>query len=133
MSERRNTLSKRERLSWKRYIDQLFIKGHSFVAFPLRVVFLLLDNNEQDSLSRSSILVSVSKKKFKRAVKRNRVKRLIREAYRIHKHELIETLNSKNKVLFVAFIYMDAELHSFEHIEKSMNKAMQLLKEKLEP
>jgi ribonuclease P protein component len=66
MVNRRYTLSKEERLSWKRYIDQLFAKGQSFVAFPLRVVYLPV---KEDSLAPVSILISVPKKKFKRAVK----------------------------------------------------------------
>lgn len=74
MTERKYTLSKAERLSWKRYIDLLFEKGESFVAFPLRVVFLTL-SKEEELPAVSSILISVSKKKFKRAVKRNLVKR----------------------------------------------------------
>ena len=68
MVNRRYTLSKEERLSWKRYIDLLFAKGQSFVAFPLRVVYLAV---EEETLAPVSILVSVPKKKFRRAVKRN--------------------------------------------------------------
>ena len=67
MVNRRYTLSKEERLSWKRYIDLLFAKGQSFVAFPLRVVYLAV---EEETLAPVSILVSVPKKKFRRAVKR---------------------------------------------------------------
>ena len=63
MVNRRYTLSKEERLSWKRYIDLLFAKGQSFVAFPLRVVYLPV---EEEALAPVSILVSVPKKKFRR-------------------------------------------------------------------
>ena len=56
MVNRRYTLSKEERLSWKRYIDLLFAKGQSFVAFPLRVVYLAV---EEETLAPVSILVSV--------------------------------------------------------------------------
>lgn len=59
MVNRRYTLSKEERLSWKRYIDLLFAKGQSFVAFPLRVVYLAV---EEETLAPVSILVSVPKK-----------------------------------------------------------------------
>ena len=71
MTTKRYTLSKEERLSWKRYIDLLFEKGQSFVAFPLRVVYLPM---EEEMPARASFLVSVPKKKFKRAVKRNYVR-----------------------------------------------------------
>ena len=92
MTERRHTLSKEERLSWKRHIDRLFTEGRSFVAFPLRVVYLLSD--EEGMPVRASFLVSVPKKRFKRAVKRNRIKRQVREAYRMHKYDLWESLEA---------------------------------------
>ena len=61
MTTKRYTLSKEERLSWKRYIDLLFAKGQSFVAFPLRVVYLSVEKEE--TLAPVSILISVPKKK----------------------------------------------------------------------
>lgn len=129
MTERKYTLSKAERLSWKRYIDLLFEKGESFVAFPLRVVFLTL-SKEEELPAVSSILISVSKKKFKRAVKRNLVKRQVREAYRVRKYELIDSLACNDKKILVGFIYIEKEIKSFADIEKAMNKAIRLLKEK---
>ena len=92
MENKRYTLSKEERLSWKRYIDLLFEKGQSFVAFPLRVVYLPL---EEEMSAPVSILISVPKKKFKRAVKRNLIKRQVREAYRVRKYDLIDPLTEK--------------------------------------
>lgn len=62
--------------------------SRSFSVFPLRVVYLPVEELEADA----SILISVSKRRFKRAVKRNRVKRQIREAYRVNKHELLNVL-----------------------------------------
>ena len=111
MVNRRYTLSKEERLSWKRYIDLLFAKGQSFVAFPLRVVYLAV---EEETLAPVSILVSVPKKKFRRAVKRNLIKRQVREAYR----------------MLVAFLYLDKEIHPFADMEKAMTKALNVLRDK---
>ena len=129
MVNRRYTLSKEERLSWKRYIDQLFAKGQSFVAFPLRVVYLPV---EEDSLAPVSILISVSKKKFKRAVKRNLIKRQIREVYRVRKYTLIDPLVEKNSRMLVAFLYLDKEIRSFAEMEKAMTKALTTLVNKVE-
>ena len=131
MVEGKYTLSKEERLSWKRYIDLLFDKGNSFVAFPLRVIFLPLSEDEKAALPPSSMLISVSKKKFKRAVKRNRVKRLVREAYRLRKQELYSLLAEKGKTVLLAFIYMDKEIRPFSDMEKAMDKTIRLLGEKL--
>ena len=84
-----NTLHKSERLDKKKVIDKMFSGGaRSFSVFPLRVVYLPVEELEAPV----SILVSVSKRRFKRAVKRNRVKRQIREAYRKNKHGLLQTL-----------------------------------------
>ncbi|MBR5297796.1 MAG: ribonuclease P protein component [Parabacteroides sp.] len=127
MVNRRYTLSKEERLSWKRYIDLLFAKGQSFVAFPLRVVYLPV---KEDSLAPVSILISVPKKKFKRAVKRNLIKRQIREVYRVRKYTLIDPLVEKNRRMLVAFLYLDKEIRSFAEMEKAMNKALTTLANK---
>lgn len=129
MVNRRYTLSKEERLSWKRYIDQLFAKGQSFVAFPLRVVYLPV---EEDLLAPVSILISVPKKKFKRAVKRNLIKRQIREVYRVRKYTLIDPLVEKNSRMLVAFLYLDKEIRSFAEMEKAMTKALTTLVNKVE-
>lgn len=129
MVNRRYTLSKEERLSWKRYIDLLFAKGQSFVAFPLRVVYLPV---KEDSLAPVSILISVPKKKFKRAVKRNLIKRQIREVYRVRKYTLIDPLVEKNSRMLVAFLYLDKEIRSFAEMEKAMTKALTTLVNKVE-
>ena len=128
MAERGYTLSKAERLSWKRYIDLLFLRGQSFVAYPLRVVYLPVEGTLSVPVS---FLVSVPKKKFKRAVKRNLIKRQVREAYRVHKQELYDSLVLSGKQLLVAFIYLDKEIVSFPEIEKAMTKAIRLLQEKV--
>ena len=78
-----NTLRKAERLYSKIVIEKMFAGGasRSFSVFPLRAVYMSVDRQEVPA----SILISVPKKRFKRAVKRNRVKRQIREAYRKNK------------------------------------------------
>jgi len=128
MTTKRYTLSKTERLSWKRYIDLLFANGQSFIAFPLRVIFLPTD---EPLPAPCSMMVSVPKKKFKRAVKRNRIKRQIREVFRLQKPELITHLGENNKHLLIAFLYLDNELHTFPEMEKAMSKAMRILREKV--
>ena len=124
MVNRRYTLSKEERLSWKRYIDLLFAKGQSFVAFPLRVVYLPV---EEEALAPVSILVSVPKKKLKR----NLIKRQVREAYRVRKYDLIDPLVEKDKRMLVAFLYLDKEIHPFADMEKAMTKALNILRDKV--
>lgn len=128
MTGRRYTLSKTERLSWKRYIDLLFAEGESFVAYPLRVIYLPV---EQTMGVPVSFLISVSKKRFKRAVKRNAMKRLAREAFRLHKADFQDVVHAAGKELLLAFLYLDKEIATYADMEKAMLKAVRLLREKL--
>ena len=126
MVNRKFTFPKQERLSWKRHIDLLFANGRSFVAFPLRVIYLPV---EEDALpAPASVLISVPKKKFKRAVKRNLIKRRMREAYRIHKQELFDALANNRQRMLVAFLYLDKDILPFSEIEKVMQKALDILR-----
>ncbi len=126
MVNRKFTFPKQERLSWKRHIDLLFANGRSFVAFPLRVIYLPV---EEDALpAPASVLISVPKKKFKRAVKRNLIKRRMREAYRIHKHDLFDALANNQQRMLVAFLYLDKEILPFSEIEKAMQKVLDILR-----
>lgn len=119
MDINRNTLCKEERLCSKKAIEQLFSGGaKSLSAFPVRAVFMTVERTEGSTPV--SILVSVSKKKFKRAVKRNRIKRLIREAYRKNKHDLVRLMEERRQRLVIAFIYLDNELHTAERIENKI-------------
>jgi ribonuclease P protein component len=88
----RYTFSRQERLKSRKTIGRLFTEGKSYIAYPLRVVWMPLDNPAEDTPP-VQMAVSVSKRFFKTAVDRNRMKRLIREAYRLHKHVLYDKLS----------------------------------------
>ncbi len=98
----------------------------SFSVFPLRVVYMPMPEQEVYS----SILISVSKKRFKRAVKRNRVKRQIREAYRKNKHELLQALEAQGQPLAIAFIYLSDELIPSAMLEEKMKVLLARMIEK---
>lgn len=125
-----NTFHKKERLYLNKDIETLFSQGKSFIAYPLRVVYLLKDE-EIISQQQTSILVSVSKKKFKRAVKRNRVKRLLREAFRLNKSVFNDIMVKKGKSLHIALIYLKNELPDYPEIEKAIMKTQAVLSEKI--
>ena len=126
----RYRFSKDERLCLQTRIDLLFTKGESFIAYPLRVVYTL-HNIEEKCDSPISILVSVSKRKFKRAVKRNRVKRLIREKYRLNKSLFQELALASNRSIDIAFLYLKDELPDHREIEKAILKTSSVLREKI--
>ena len=123
------TLKKRERISSRKEIDQLFKEGVGFIAFPLRVIY-----SEKKSLSGAavSILISVPKKKFKHAVKRNRIKRLIREAYRLNKNALIPCCIEKECGLLIAFLFIGNEMSQWNEINTAVRKALEIVKERVE-
>ena len=121
------TLGKKERLNSKTLIERLFSGGSkSFPAFPLRVVYMSVEPVEED------MAISVPKKRFKRAVKRNLVKRQVREAYRKNKHLLLDALASRNKRLIIAFIWLDNHIHSSAEVEEKVKKLLFHIVERLE-
>lgn len=125
MEERRYTFSKTERLCSKKLIERLFAGGNrSFPAFPLRVVYMPLQDDESEA--DVSILISVPKKRFKHAVDRNRVKRQVREAYRLNKHILIDALHAQENPpkMALAFIWLDNKLHDTREVAQKVKKML---------
>ncbi|WP_071147586.1 ribonuclease P protein component [Bacteroides ihuae] len=125
-----NTLSKSERLNSKIAIEKLFSgSAKSFSLFPLRVVFM--QTAKKEGAAGASLLISVPKKRFKRAVKRNRIKRQIREAYRKNKHPLLNLLEEKEQNLMIAVIYLSNELISSAEVEEKLNSLLVRIAEKI--
>lgn len=123
-----NRLRKPERLNKKKIIEKMFAGGsRSFSIFPLRVVWLPVEELDVQA----SILISVSKRRFKRAVKRNRIKRQIREAYRLNKQILLAPLTEKNRRLAIAFIYLADELMNSALVEERIKAALTRIVEKI--
>jgi ribonuclease P protein component len=118
---------KTEKLCSQKVIDELFSTGRSFVKYPFRVVLLTME--EQDVPAK--VLISVSKRRFKRAYKRNLLKRRIREAYRLNKHKIIPLLESNNMNIAIAFVYLPTEIWDFRSIEKAMQELLEGLKKRL--
>jgi ribonuclease P protein component len=96
------TFSKEERLTGKTNIDQLFDKGKSFTRYPFKVFYSITD---PAAGATARLLIAIPKKKVKHAVDRNRLRRLVREAYRLNKTEFITFLQTKLVGLHFALIY----------------------------
>jgi len=111
MTNRGYTFSKHERLSSRKSIAILFEDGHSFFSFPFTVVWRLC---EPLPLTNAQAAISVPKKAFKRAVDRNRIKRITREAWRHHKHVLYNYLEQQDKHIVIMLVYAGKEMPSQE-------------------
>ena len=112
-------LPKEQRLFKKKAIDQLFGKGKGFNFYPFRVV-VYAHHSEIDEPSIPRFLVSVSKKRFHHAFKRNRIKRLVREAWRRNKSQLIVNCENNNLTFDFALVYTATIILSYEEIEKKI-------------
>ena len=120
---RRNTFPLKEHLKSKRVIEQVYANGASVTSYPMRAIFIEQPVEEQEPTA--SILINVSKKRFRHAVDRNLVKRRIREAYRTSKHPFIEALENNGKKMAVAIIYIDNKHNSTAFIRKKMGKLLE--------
>ncbi len=115
---------KSERLHSKILIDRLFSSGKSFFIYPFKVLYL---EELTESISNNQVLITVSSKKFKRAIDRNLIKRRIRESYRLNKYQL-EDIESSDSNLLIGYIYVGKEIHPFELIESKLKQSLQRLK-----
>ena len=119
--EKKFTFRKRERLTSEKEIDQVFSKGKNHLVYPLRFSYL---EREDEAGIPVKILTGVAKKKIRKAVNRNLIKRRIREAYRLNKHGLSEALQNNNKRLSLAVVYIGNDIEPFRVIEKSLIKGL---------
>ena len=120
------TFPKKEKLKSKKLIERLFSEGKHLTVFPLKLIYLAIDT-PMDARIKSS--VAVPKKNIKSAVKRNRVKRLLREAYRLNKHLVFN--NSEGNFAFL-ILYLGKEMPSFDSIDKCTKAILQKFLKKID-
>ncbi|MCK7589482.1 ribonuclease P protein component [Subsaxibacter sp. CAU 1640] len=111
------TFNKKEKLKSEKLITQLFEEGQSVAAYPLRMVYLQTSFDDDIKVKAG---VSVSKRNFKKAVDRNRIKRLMREAYRLQKASYFNNL-SESYALMILYIGKDGtDFETVNHKMKSL-------------
>lgn len=127
-----NTLGKHERLKSRKQIEFLFQQGQRFAAPPFRV-FYVIKKKELKEVTGPLLQfgVGASSRFFKKAVDRNRIKRLGREAWRLQKRELLQVLEEQNKQLDVFFIYTGKELPAYAEVFAATTGIIQKLAGKI--
>ncbi|MFV8225358.1 ribonuclease P protein component [Christiangramia aquimixticola] len=115
---------KTEKLKSKKLIDKLFAEGKSVKSFPLKLIYT---HYESEDLPELKTGVSVPKKLVKTAVKRNRIKRLMREVFRKNKYLVTKDLSSSHAFMF---IYISREEISYEKLEASMKNVLEKFMQK---
>lgn len=106
---------KSDRLSSRKTIEELFSKGNSFSHFPFKVIWLQQNNKPVLQLA-----VGVSTRNFKKATDRNRIKRLIREAYRLQKGSLHDQLQAKERQLSVFILYVGKDIPAYSLVSEKI-------------
>ena len=107
-----------EKLKSKKRIAQLFEEGHAITAYPIKLIYL--ESKEQSA--KIQVGVAVPKKNFKSAVARNRIKRLLRESYRLNKAMVFN--NTQDEFAFL-FLYLGKEKPTFLKVEGKMKSLLQ--------
>lgn len=141
------TFSKNERLCSEKILARLYESGFVISKYPLRLNVLLLSEDEFDQLLtlgspsgskykgvielRAQISINASKKKLKRAVMRNRMKRILREIYRHKKHQIYSDLASLNTYAALGLIYIGTSEMGYWEVEKVFEKVRRNLRERV--
>jgi ribonuclease P protein component len=118
------TFKKTEKLCSKKAIEALFERGNSFYIFPFQVVWL---ESPLENPVPAQVAFSVSKKSFKRAVRRNLIKRRIREAYRKNKNKLYEFLEGADRKIIFIIIYKGDFIPDYLSVEESVRLMIEKL------
>ena len=102
-------------------MDEVFENGKSISKGCLRIIYLCKNESLESS---NQVLISVAKKRFKKAVDRNRIKRLIREAYRLNKTELKDLSTQKQQQINLAILYQCNEMLNYQAIEADLQNCL---------
>ena len=118
MTDKRSGFSKSEKLCSHSVISKLLEEGNSFFCYPFTVIWMPENKSSRFPVQ---LAISVPRKSFKKAVHRNKIKRLVREAWRKNKHDLYSILEQQNYQLVIMLIYNGKDIPAYEKLVKAIN------------
>lgn len=124
----RFTFSRQERLSGRKRIEHLYSNGTSFSKGKWRIVWIIVENEDNFP---AQVMFSAPKKKFKKAVTRNRLKRLMREAYRKNKHTIYTFLNERQLKIHLSLVFAGNAEITYAETESEINFILNRLKKEI--
>lgn len=122
-----NRLYKYEKLCSRTAINNIFQGGKSAICYPLRAAFSIVEQQETPA----QFLITIPKKKIRKAVKRVLLRRRVREAYRLNRNLLIPQLQENGRSIKIAFIYLSDEVADYATIEAKMQALLKKIADKL--
>jgi len=123
---------KEERLCSRHLAARLFKEGRSFLVYPVKVVYLEVKEEDISRMkSNLQVMMTVSKKRFKTAVKRNRIKRLLRECWRKNKSGITLQAKERNIHLAVSLIYIGEGLPDYAFLNSKIISVVKRLTQEL--
>lgn len=122
------SFGKKEKLKSRKHLNELFAAGKSFSVFPVKIFYAEVKTGIDFPVKAG---VGVTKRNFKKAVDRNKVKRLLREAYRVNKQPLLDFVNDKKKNISVFFLLIDRTIPELQLLNNKMPLIIDKLKSKL--
>ncbi len=123
-----NSFKKNEKLCSKIEIERLFTKNNIIKNYPIKILWNTTYYSENIP---AKILISVPKKRIKRAVDRNLLKRRMREVFRLNKNQLYDKINERKIQLSIVIIFQSNKILPYSEIEKALTSALDSLKNKI--
>lgn len=123
-----NSFPSTERIKSKLVLEKVYNEGLVLKSYPLKIKYLELDFKVGSNLQ---IVISVPKRIVKKAIARNRIRRQLKEIYRMNKAALLAHYSDQKQGLALFLIYTGKEKYSFEHLEKKLKELISKLEENL--